>query len=98
VFLVFLSRSGPQYDHSLPLQDQSGWAEHAAYVDEQVDAGVFVMGGPLSDDRRVVTVVEAESEAEVRAVLARDPWSRTHLSVDAIEPWTIKFDGRPRRS
>src|SRR5919198_325847 len=46
MFLVFLSRSGPQFDHSLPMQEQSGWADHAAYVDELVDAGFFVMGGP----------------------------------------------------
>jgi hypothetical protein len=30
----------------------------------------------------------------VRATLARDPWSGTHLVVDAIEPWEIRLDGR----
>jgi hypothetical protein len=39
-------------------------------------------------------VVEAESEADVRATLARDPWSGSHLVVDAVEPWTIRLDGR----
>ena len=40
--------------------------------------------------------VEAESEDAVRATLARDPWSETHLVVDSIEPWTIRLDGRER--
>jgi hypothetical protein len=30
----------------------------------------------------------------VRDTLARDPWSGTHLEVEAIEPWTIRLDGR----
>jgi hypothetical protein len=42
----------------------------------------------------VVLVVETESEDAVRAALARDPWSETHLRVDTIDPWTIRLDGR----
>ncbi len=38
--------------------------------------------------------VEAESEDDIRATLARDPWSETHLVVDSIEPWTIQLDAR----
>ena len=59
-----------------------------------VDAGFVVLGGPLADEHRVVHVVEAESEDAVRATLARDPWSETHLQVEAIEPWTLRLDGR----
>jgi hypothetical protein len=42
----------------------------------------------------VAHAVEAESEEAIRATLARDPWSETHLRVDAIEPWTIRLDAR----
>jgi hypothetical protein len=52
--------------------------------------------GPLADEHRVVEVVEAESEDAVRATLARDPWSETHLRVETIEPWTIRLDGTKR--
>jgi hypothetical protein len=63
-------------------------------MDGLVEAGFIVLGGPLADEHRVVHVVEAESEDAVRATLARDPWSQTHLHVDAIDPWTIRLDGR----
>ena len=96
VFHVVVSRSGPEYDLSRPLEEQAGWAEHAAFMDGLVDAGFIVLGGPLADDYRVVHVVQADSEDEVRARLARDPWSETHLVVDAVEEWTIRLDGRPR--
>jgi hypothetical protein len=63
-------------------------------MDGLVDDGFVVFGGPLADEYRVVHVVEAESEEAVRATLARDPWSETHLRIDAIDPWTIRLDGR----
>jgi hypothetical protein len=94
MFLVVLRRSGPEWDPSRPLEEQSGWPEHASFMDGLVDAGFVVLGGPLDDERRVVHAVEAESEDAVRATLARDPWSGTHLRVGSIDPWTIRLDGR----
>ena len=98
MFHVVLHRSGPRWDPALPLEEQSGWPEHAAFMDGLVEEGIIVLGGPLADEHRVVHAFEAESEDAVRAVLARDPWSETHLRVDAIEPWTIRLDGRTRPS
>ena len=95
-FHVVLVRSGPEWDPSRPMEEQSGWAEHASFMDGLVDAGFLVLGGPLADEHRVVHVVEAESEDEIRETFARDPWSETHLRVDAIDPWTIRLDGRRR--
>jgi hypothetical protein len=62
-----------------------------------LDAGFIVLGGPLSDEHRVVHAVEAESEEEIRAKLAEDLWSGSHLVVDTSDPWTIRLDGRERR-
>jgi uncharacterized protein YciI len=94
MFLVVLRRSGPQWDSSRLLEEQSDWPAHASFMNGLVAAGTVVLGGPLRDEHRVVLVVEAESEDAVRAVLARDPWSETHLQVDTIDPWTIRLDGR----
>jgi uncharacterized protein YciI len=94
MFLVVLRRSGPQYDPSRPLEEQSDWPAHASFMDELVDGGFIVLGGPLADEHRVAHAVEAESEDAVRATLASDPWSETHLTVDTIDPWTIRLDAR----
>ncbi len=94
MFLVVRLRSGPEWDASRPLEEQSGWPAHASFMDELVEAGFVVLGGPLADEHRVVLAVEADSEDAVRATFERDPWSRTHLEVDTIEPWTIRLDGR----
>jgi uncharacterized protein YciI len=93
-FLVVLRRSGPEWDSSRPMEEQSDWPAHASFMDALVDSGFLVLGGPLADEHSVVHVVEAESEDAVRATLARDPWSETHLRIDTIEHWTIRLDGR----
>ena len=94
MFLVVLRRSGPDYDHSRPLEEQSGWPEHADFMDALVDEGFVVLGGVLEDEVRTAHAVEADSEDAVRAKLATDPWSGTHLVVDSIDRWTIRLDGR----
>ena len=94
MFHVVVRRSGPEYDHARPVEEQSGWDAHAAFMDGLVEAGFIVLGGPLDDEERVVHAIEAESEDAVRATLSRDPWSGSHLVVEAVEPWTIRLDGR----
>jgi uncharacterized protein YciI len=97
-FLVHLRRDGPQWDRSRPMEEQSDWDAHATFMDNLVDEGFLVLGGPLSDEVRVAHVVEADSEEAIRQTLARDPWSESHLVIDSIEPWTIRLDARrPQR-
>jgi len=96
MFYVVVRRSGPEWDASRPLEEQSGWGAHAEFMDGLVDSGFVVLGGPLADEQRVILVVEAASEEEARATLARDPWSGTHLVVASVEQWTIRLDGRAR--
>jgi hypothetical protein len=93
-FLVTLRRSGPRWEAGQPLERQSGWLEHASFMDALVERGFIVLGGPLADEQRVVHAVEADSERAVRETLAGDPWSETHLQIASIERWTIRLDGR----
>jgi hypothetical protein len=95
-FLVVERRSGPDWDAGRPLEEQAGWDEHAAFMDGLVDTGFVVLGGPLADEHRVILAVAAASEDDVRATLALDPWSGSHLVVESVEPWTIRLDGRTR--
>jgi uncharacterized protein YciI len=94
MYLVVLSRSGPQWKAGKPLEEQSLWEAHADFMDDLADAGFIVLGGPLSDEHRVVHAIEADSPEHIRATLGRDPWSESHLRVESIEPWTIRLDGR----
>jgi hypothetical protein len=91
MFLVVLRRSGPEWDASKPMEEQSGWDEHARFMDGLVDDAFIVLGGPLADEVRTAHAVRAGSEDEVRSRFARDPWSGSHLVIESIEPWTIRL-------
>jgi uncharacterized protein YciI len=93
-YFVVLRRTGPEWQRGRALEEQSGWTEHAAFMDALVESGFVVLGGPLGDEHRVVLVIDAESEDAVRETLARDPWDQSHLRIDTIDRWTIRLDGR----
>lgn len=42
-------------------------------MDDLVEKGFIVLGGPLGDGVRVIHVIEAGSEDDIRATLAADP-------------------------
>lgn len=94
VFLVIQHRDGRAWNSTLPLREQSGFDEHAAFMDSLVGEGVVVLGGPLADEYRVVLVVNAESEQAVHERFQQDPWLGSHLSIAGIDRWTILLDAR----
>jgi hypothetical protein len=86
---------GPAWDHSRPIREQPAWDEHAAFMDRLVDDGLVIVGGPLGDGERVLLLVEAAGEQQVRARLGADPWAPELRQVGTIEPWALWLDGRP---
>jgi uncharacterized cupin superfamily protein len=89
-FLVERAK-GPAWDHSRGRREQTGWDEHAAFMDELAEEGFVVLGGPVGegDGDDALLVVDADSEATVRARLADDPWPDDLLTVRSIRPWAV---------
>ena len=83
---------GPAWDESRPLEQQSEWTAHAAFMDALFGEGFVAFAGPLEGARGALLIVRAESEAQVRARLATDPWHRDgHLQVRECWPWEIRL-------
>ena len=93
MYLVVITQSGPAWDASKRMEEQSDWDAHAAFMDNLVDEGFIVLGGPLTS-RRTAHAIEAESDDAIQATFARDPWNGSHLEIASIEPWEIRLDGR----
>jgi hypothetical protein len=93
LFLVYQQHGGP-WDWSKGLREQRLWDEHARFMDDLVEDGFVVLGGPL-DEKDVLLVVEGADEASVRARFAPDPWiANGMIEITAIRPWTVLLEGR----
>ena len=88
---------GPCWDPSRPIREQDGWDEHATFMDELVDDGFIIVGGPIGTGEQTLHVVEAPDESDITARLARDPWASAGLlRIGTIEPWALWLDSRPK--
>jgi hypothetical protein len=52
MFHLVLAQTGPEWDRSQPLEGQTRWPEHAAFMDDLVECGFIVLGRPVPDHRR----------------------------------------------
>jgi len=76
------------------MREQDAWDTHAAFMDGLVAEGFVVLGGPLGAGERILLVVDAEDEQDVRDRLATDPWSPMGLlTLVHVDAWTILLDG-----
>ena len=91
---VVLSQTGPEWDGSKPMEGPSYWDEHAAFMDDLVERGFVVLGGPVGNERRVAHAVEASSSDDIRATLARDPWEPVAPCERVDRPQEDQIDGR----
>ena len=66
-----------------------------ADLDQLVDDGFILMGGPLVDEGGSLLIFNAEDENEVREKMKNDPWARQGiLKLESIKRWQIFIDQR----
>ena len=94
VFLA-ISSAGPNRDFSKGTREQPFWNEHAKFIDQLVDDGFILMGGPLVDESGSLLIVDAQDENEVREKLKKDPWTEhSILKLESVKRWEIFIDRR----
>jgi uncharacterized protein len=92
---VAISSAGPNRDFSKGTREQPFWDEHAKFIDQLVEEGFILMGGPLVDQGGAMLIVNAEDENEVREKLKDDPWAeRGILKLESVKRWEIFIDQR----
>ena len=93
LYAVRERRGGP-WNWALGLREQAGFDDHARFMDELVETGFILLGGPLEGEREVLLIVSSPSEDAIRQRLAPDPWLQDGtLSIVGIQRWTILLDG-----
>ena len=75
-YFLVRQAGGPAWDPSRGRREQSGWNDHAAFIDRLSEDGKIPLGGPVGDidGQHAVLVVHAASEDDARAMFADDPW------------------------
>lgn len=63
---------------------------HREYLKELVDKGKLFASGPWADDSGACIIYEAVDEAEVRALFAADPFSRSGVAtMVSVNEWKL---------
>ena len=85
-------RAGPTWTSGAP-EEQPGWDEHAAFIDDLIERGIFVMGGPFADNSGSFSVLETVGEAEARELVAQDPFVANRVFVlEGGRAWNVYVD------
>jgi uncharacterized protein YciI len=96
---VVISAVGASRDRSKGTREQPFWDEHAAFIDQLVDDGFILMGGPLVGrdglPQGALLIVNALDENEVTEKLKDDPWfEHGILKLESVKRWEIFIDVR----
>ncbi len=85
---------GPTWTSGLP-EDQPGWDEHAEFIDDLIERGVFVMGGPWTNRLGSMSLWEGMDADAVRDVMQRDPFVLNGVfEIEDVADWTVYVDTR----
>ena len=90
---------GAEWEQGADTREQPLWDEHAAFMDGLFERGLIRLAGPILDGKgEALTVMEGDSEAGLRELLATDPWCRDRdiLRVGRIRGWRIFLDATAR--
>jgi uncharacterized protein YciI len=90
--------AGARWDDGKSAFEQAGAADHSTFMNQLADEGFLLLAGPLAGSEqgriRVLLIVDAVNEAEVRERLADDPWSLAELlRAVSVEPWSVFVGG-----
>jgi uncharacterized protein YciI len=93
IYYTVLREHGENWDTRLPMRKQKQWDEHARFMDELVNEGFVILGGPLGNEEKALLIIAAEDEQTIETRLADDPWTPMGLLYTGkVERWEILLD------
>jgi uncharacterized protein len=97
LFMV-IKEQGPSWKEGVPMREQKGWTEHAAFIDRLFDEGLVVLAGPLGAGpaHRSLHIMRSLDESSLRSRMGGDPWIRAGLlRVTEVQPWELLLGQLP---
>jgi uncharacterized protein YciI len=91
-----IRRHGSGWQPGLPLERQTAWDAHAAFMDGLESEGCVVLAGPLEGASEALLIIRAETPEEVMDRLSTDPWTGLGmLCTSRVMPWTLRIGSLP---
>jgi uncharacterized protein YciI len=81
-------RPGSAWLAGKPLAEQP-LREHGRYMVELYGKGTLKLAGPFLDDSGGAMVIEADGEAEAKALVAADPAVKGAIMAADVRPWRL---------
>jgi uncharacterized protein YciI len=84
-YLDLLVKNDKPESEATPAENAERMQKHLAYIRSQVEAGKFVLVGPLMEDNRIrgIAVIQAASLEEAQRIASGDPSVQSgHLAVE----------------
>lgn len=92
-YFAVLREAGPAWSEG-GIAEQPAMSDHAAFMNALAAEGFVLFAGPLAGTEqrhlRVLLIVSADTETEIKHRLADDPWTISQrLKIASIEPWNV---------
>jgi uncharacterized protein YciI len=85
---------GPAWTSGRP-EDQPDWLAHAEFVDDFIDRGHFIMGGPWSERLGSMSIWEGMNADQVNSAMQKDPFLKNGVfTIEDVADWTVYVDTR----
>lgn len=94
-FIVIYTK-GPNWREGIILHNQPSIPEHANYGQQLSNQGHLILAGPFTDDSGGASVIDLESEREVRELAENDPAVISGVFNYQVKEWSTvfsKFEG-----
>jgi uncharacterized protein YciI len=92
--VILRVRPGPAWT-SGPPEEQPGWEAHAEFIDDLIERGVFVMGGPYAARLGSMSIWEGVTADDVRDVMQLDPFVLNGVfEIEDVADWIVYVDTR----
>ncbi len=97
-YLDLLVKSDKPESAVTPAENAERMQKHLVYIRSQVEAGKFVLVGPLTEDNRIrgIAVIQAASLEEAQRIAAGDPAVQSGHMVVEVHPIMLEDLGGVR--
>lgn len=90
-YFVLAHTPGPRWDPTKGFRQQPGIEQHVAYMQDFLDRGTLILGGPYLDNSGGMMIFDLDTEEEARRVAEGDPTVKSGLLAVTVKPWLAVF-------